>query len=199
MQEPMKKRLVLLLFLIVVLVLGALAARRFLLPPPTAPETVAVPEAAPQTHEVLLYFATPDGTGLEAETREIEDCNVEEECLRSTVQALIDGPQGDLVAVFPKTTQVQKIAVNGATAIVSFSRDLVSGHPGGSMTELLTVYALANTLAANYPHLRQVRILIDNQPVETLKGHVDLREPVAADFDFGRPIIHSAPAAPQGE
>jgi hypothetical protein len=76
--------------------------------------------------------------------------------------------------------------VDGGTAVIDFSRDLVSSHPGGSSSELLTVYGLANSLAANFPHIRQVRILVDGEPVESLKGHVDLSRPVQADFSFSR-------------
>ena len=46
--------------------------------------------------------------------------------------------------------------------------------------------ALADTLASNYPHIRQVRILIEGAEVESLKGHVDLRRPVPADFSLVR-------------
>jgi len=199
MQGPMIHRLLLYAFLAILLALGVVVARKFLLTPPPAPVPSATPEEALQQREVLLYFATADGTGLESETREIEDCLVEEECLRATIQALVDGPDGDLVAVVPPSALVQRISVEGATVTVGFSREFVTGHPGGSMTELLTVYALANTLAANFPHLRQVRILIDGAPVETLKGHVDLREPIPADFDFGRPQVNAGAASPGGE
>jgi hypothetical protein len=199
MQILRKNRFVLLVLLILLLVLGGVLARQFLLSPPPAPVPSATLEEPPPLREALLYFATADGAGLEAELRELEDCLIEEDCLRSTIQALVSGPGGDLVAVFPATAQIQSISVDGATVTVSFSRELVTGHPGGSMTELLTVYALANTLAANFPHLRQVRVLVDGAPVETLKGHVDLREPVAADFDFGRPQINAGPAGPGGE
>jgi hypothetical protein len=56
---------------------------------------------------------------------------------------------------------------------------------------LLTVYALADTVAVNFPHLRQLRILIEGGAVETLKGHVDLRQPLAPDFS----LIVTPPAA----
>jgi hypothetical protein len=56
---------------------------------------------------------------------------------------------------------------------------------------LLTVYGVANTLAVNFPHLRQVRFLVAGQDVETLRGHVDLRAPVPADFRYGRPPLRS--------
>ena len=73
---------------------------------------------------------------------------------------------------------------------VDFARNLVDQHPGGSWGELLTVQALANTVATNFPHYRQVRILIDGAAVDTLKGHLDLRQPLNPDFS----LVLSAPA-----
>ena len=75
--------------------------------------------------------------------------------------------------------------------------------PGGSLPELLTIYGLADTIAENFPHLRQVRILVEGEPVATLKGHVDLREAVKADFSFthppeGSPQAEAVPADPAG-
>jgi len=67
-------------------------------------------------------------------------------------------------------------------------------HPGGSASELLTVYALANTIAANFPDYNQVRIWIEGQAQETLKGHLDLTRPIAADFGYCRGT--DAPSTP---
>jgi hypothetical protein len=67
---------------------------------------------------------------------------------------------------------------------VDFSQELISAHPGGTQSELLTIYGLADTLAVNFPHLRQMRVLVDGVPVATLKGHVDLRQPISPDFSL---------------
>jgi hypothetical protein len=90
------------------------------------------------------------------------------------------------VPIMPAQTRVLGISEQNGVASVDFSGDLVAGHPGGSVSELFTLYGLADTLAENFPHIRQVRILIEGQPVESIKGHVDLRRPVAADFRLVR-------------
>ena len=56
-----------------------------------------------------------------------------------------------------------------------------SGHPGGSLNELLTVYALVNAVTANLPAVKRVQILVDGKEVDTLAGHVDLRRPLAGN------------------
>jgi len=180
-----RNRLLGLAFLLALLVFGGLLARMFLNAPAPPPPTVQSPAEAPrQLRDIILYFAAQDATGLVAEGREVEDCLEEQDCLLATVRALIHGPVGDLAAVLPPHAAVLSIRVEGALAEIDFTEDLVTGHPGGTQAELLTVYALADTLTANFPHLRQLRILVDGQPIDTLRGHVDLRQPVSADFSL---------------
>jgi hypothetical protein len=181
-----RRRLVLLAFLFILLIFGLLLVRKFLSTQAPVPVPTAISEPK-QLRDVVLYFGSPDGSFLVAEARQIEDCLSEADCLRATVQALVDGPVTELVAILPAHAQIRDVTVSAGTISIDFSRELVSGHPGGSVSELLTVYGLADTLAENFPHLRQVRILVEGAPLETLKGHVDLREPVKADFSFTHP------------
>jgi spore germination protein GerM len=151
---------------------------------PGLPEPAAVETAPPATREVILYFASADGQTLVAENREIVECQVDEDCLRSTVQALIDGPKGDLVPVLPEQVVLRGINAADSQVDLDFSQELVAAHPGGTQSELLTIYGLTDTLAVNFPHLRQVRILVEGEAVATLKGHVDLRQPISPDFSL---------------
>ncbi len=178
-RPPRHDRLLVWAFLLVLLVFGGLLLRNLLITPPLAPTPV---EPQRQLRTVTLYFAAADGSGLMAEGRELSDCLVEADCLKSTVQALIDGPIGNLAPVLPAQTILRGIAVAGNEVRLDFDRALVDSHPGGSWSELLTVHALANTIAVNFPHLRQIRILVEGVAVDTLKGHVDLRQPVNPDF-----------------
>lgn len=182
-----RDRLVIWAFLLILVVFGGLLLRKFLVAPAPAPPA----EAQRQLRTVTLYFAAVDGTGLVAESREIADCLEEADCLRATVQALLNGPVGDLAPVFPPQATLRGLTVAGSELQVDFGRSLIDAHPGGSWGELLTVYALADTMAVNFPHLRQVRILIDGVAVETLKGHVDLRQPINPDFT----LVLKVPAA----
>lgn len=148
------------------------------------PVTV-VEEAGPQAvRDILLYFASPDAYTLVAENATINDCDQDEVCLKDTVQALIAGPQGDLTAVLPDRVALLGVTVDDSLVTLDFSKDFIAGHPGGTQSELLTVYALADTLTVNFPHLRQMRILVEGTAIETIKGHVDLRQPIYPDFSF---------------
>lgn len=183
-RKPLGKRL--LPWLILVLILFIVGLVVGILQPGTTPESPppAMETATPTTREVILYFASSDGQTLVAETRLINECEREEDCLRDTVQALIDGPQGDLVAILPQRASLRELTVADSLARIDFSQDLVAAHPGGTQSELLTVYGLVDTLTVNFPHLRQVQILVEGVAVPTLKGHVDLRQPVYPDFSL---------------
>jgi hypothetical protein len=109
--------------------------------------------------------------------------------LRATVDALVRGPAAGGFPVIPAGTGLLNVRVEEDLAILDFDRQLVDGHSGGSQGELLTVYALANTIAVNFPHLRQIQITVDGAIVETLKGHVDLRRPLLADFTYSKRTI----------
>lgn len=159
------------------LVVGYLKTQDSVQPAPVAVEPSSLP-----TREIVLYFASADGQTLVAESRDIEECQQDEDCLRDTVRALIAGPQSELAAILPGQIELLDVVVEGSLVSVDFSPELISAHPGGTQSELLTIYGLADTLAVNFPHLRQVRVLVDGVPVTTLKGHVDLRQPINPDF-----------------
>ena len=164
---------------IVGLVIGTLQTGKA---PEEAAPVVAVPPSA--AREVILYFSSADGQTLLAESRQIADCELDEDCMTRTVQALISGSTQDMVPILPSRTRLLGLTVDGSLVQVDFSQDLIDAHPGGTQSELLTVYGLADTLTVNFPHLRQVQILVESAPVTTLKGHVDLRRPVYPDFSF---------------
>lgn len=151
---------------------------------PAQPTPSAVENSVVPTREVILYFATVDGQNLVAETRAINECTQDEDCLRDTVMALIAGPQGELAAILPAQVTLHAVKVEGSLVKVDFSQELIAAHPGGTQSELLTIYGLADTLAVNFPHLRQLRVLVDGAQVPTLKGHVDLRQPINPDFSL---------------
>ena len=182
-----KDRLLLIAFVLILLVFGGLIGRKYWIKThPAQPAAVEEGEQAGGLRDVVLYFGDTQGVVLLAETREISGCLEGQSCLEETLQALIDGPIGDLVPIVPGQTRLLAVAEQDGLATADFSRELVSGHPGGSVSELFTAYGLVNTLAENFPYIRQLRVLVEGAEVTTLKGHVDLRQPISADFRFTR-------------
>lgn len=195
MKPPFAKdRLLLLAFVLILLVFGSLIGRKYWIKThPAEPPTVVGGQEQGGLRDVVLYFGDPQGMVLLAETREISGCQDSQACLEETIQALINGPIGDLVPILPAHTRLRAVSEQDGLATVDFSSELISGHPGGSVSELFTAYGLANTLAENFPYIRQVRILVEGSEVASLKGHVDLREPISADFRFTRQVKEALP------
>ena len=146
--------------------------------------------------EVILYFGALNAPLLEQEVRNIAECDGEQACIMGLVQALISGPEvkpeaqvplgPEHVAVLPSEAMLLSVEVIDETARLNFNQALISHHPGGSSSELLTVHAIVNTLAANIPHIRGLELLVNGERINTLRGHVDLSQPVIADFSLVR-------------
>jgi hypothetical protein len=69
-------------------------------------------------------------------------------------------------------------------AFVDLSPEASRSHPGGSLDELFSVYAIVNALTVNLPAVTSVQILVDGQEVDSLAGHVDLRRPLPRDLKW---------------
>jgi spore germination protein GerM len=129
--------------------------------------------------EVLLYFSDSEGEYLIAEKRPILKKNEVKEEAKETILELIKGPKEKLIPTLPPRTKLLTLQINDAgVAKVNFSSALSKGHPGGSSAEMMTVYSIVNSLALNFPQIKRVQILIDGKSIETITGHLSLRQPI---------------------
>ncbi|OEU70291.1 MAG: hypothetical protein BA874_01385 [Desulfuromonadales bacterium C00003068] len=145
-----------------------------------------VVESAVVQREVILYFGDIASPFLVQEVRFIGECVTDQECVVALVQELIAGPVSELVPALPGHALLLDAKIVDATAELNFNQSLITYHPGGSTSELLTVHALVNTIAANFPYIRKLLIRVDGKAIATLRGHVDLRQPIVADFSLVR-------------
>lgn len=139
--------------------------------------------------EVQLYFTAAEGTFLVPEPRDIPMCDVSSDCINSLLTGLINGSQQGDFPVLPKETKILGIEVENDLVRVDFSRQLVDFHPGGSLTELLSIYSIANSLSESFPYIRQIQILVEGEVRQTLKGHARIDQPIYADFSFSDPPL----------
>jgi hypothetical protein len=51
----------------------------------------------------------------------------------------------------------------------------------GSSEEILTLYAIVDSLAMNVPEIKTVAVLINGRERDTLGGHIDVRRPLPPD------------------
>ena len=171
-----------------VLVLIAVSIARMYGPPRTSPSEAPVTSAPSTPKETAhitatLFFGTPDGRALVPIRREVPLADTVVEQGRQIVTSqLAELPPAPNVSVIPSGTMLRAFYVTErGDAFVDLSGDVVRGHPGGSLNELLTVYAIVNAVAANLPAARRVQILVDGKEADTLVGHVDLRRPLTRD------------------
>ncbi|MFA4915230.1 MAG: GerMN domain-containing protein [Syntrophales bacterium] len=135
---------------------------------------------------VILYFSDANERFLVPEKRYIPKGNNNVEKATELTKALLEGSKTGLVNTFPENVDLQDVKIDNKskTAYISFGRNLIKNHPGGSTSEVSTVYSLANTLISNIPAIKKVKILIEGKEAETLKGHVDLSEPFTMDKEL---------------
>ena len=138
---------------------------------------------------VDLYFSDSEERFLIPERRDIPRGKDNLEKAAELVKALLEGSKKGLVDTFPKNVNLQSVKIErDGTAYVSFGENLVKYHPGGSSSEMATVYSLTNTLTANIPDVKKVKILIEGKEAESLKGHIDLQDFFTMNKDLLAPL-----------
>lgn len=137
-------------------------------------------EVVKEKKEVVLYFSNPEGEYLVGEKRKILKKKELREEARELLGELIKGPSGKLIPTLPPRTKCLNVLVNEkGLAKVNFNQSLIKDHPGGSSAEILTAYSIVHSLTQNYPEIKKVQILVDGRPIETLSGHLSLKNPLS--------------------
>jgi hypothetical protein len=106
---------------------------------------------------------------------------------KQVLLALMAGPApGETQAApcFGPQSTFNEVYLDGkGLAVVDLPSATVAAMPGGTSAEVATLYCLVRTLCQNIPQVARVQVLIDGQSAESLRGHVDLQDPlVLSDF-----------------
>lgn len=136
-----------------------------------------------EKQKVRLYFSDLNERFLMAEERFIAQGESPDDTVRALVEELIKGPHSDLMQTFPTETGLRGVTVKDGTAAIDFDKNLVDLHPGGSASEIMTLYSLTNTVILNVPAVKRVTILIEGKILETIKGHIDTSSPLELNRD----------------
>jgi hypothetical protein len=154
---------------------------------PAAPDgsTAGAPAAAQRKITATLYYVGDDGLSLVPAQREVPFGEPVVEQARFIVEAQLAAPAEPLVSAVPAGTTLRALYLSElGDAFVDLSGDVTSKHTGGSMDEILTVYTIVNALTVNLPAITRVQILVDGKEVDTLAGHVDLRNPLSKNLTW---------------
>lgn len=162
---------------------GSWITVRVLNRPPRGPVAAAASPArqpdASRRIKATLHYVAADGLRLVAAERDVVYAEGTSEQAKRIVEALLEPAPEGLASAVPAGTALRGLFVGEqGDAYVDFSGNLRTNHPGGSASEILTVYAIVSALTVNLPAITSVQILIEGHEVDTLAGHVDLRRPL---------------------
>ncbi|MBI5561539.1 MAG: GerMN domain-containing protein [Deltaproteobacteria bacterium] len=134
-----------------------------------------------ETREINVYWSDEDGERLKAERRLIKKGSLENE-IKEALGLLIEGPLNRTLGnTIPEGVKLLGVRVKGQTATADFSSEMVRNHPGGSTYEILTIYSVVDTVALNFPEIKEVRLLVDGKKTGTIAGHIDASVPFTPD------------------
>jgi len=125
---------------------------------------------------VTLFFEGPEML-LVRETRNVGLPENPAGALSLVARELIKGSSNAGVPhIFPRDTVVRAtfLLPDGTAFIDLGGLTLTQGWGTGSHEELMAVYSVVQTVTTNFPEAKRVRILINDEPAETLAGHVNL-------------------------
>ncbi|MGA8806937.1 MAG: GerMN domain-containing protein [Thermoanaerobaculia bacterium] len=125
---------------------------------------------------VTLFFEGPDML-LVRETRNVALPENPAGALSIVARELLKGSANAGVPhIFPRDTVVRAtfLLPDGTAFIDLGGNTLAQGWGTGSHEELMAVYSVVQTVTTNFPEAKRVRILINDEPAETLAGHVNL-------------------------
>ena len=132
--------------------------------------------ARKEKQEVILYFSDKNELFLVPEKRYIPKETTPEAQATRLVKALINGSKSGHVNTFPGKTGVKGVKIGSdRTAYVNFNREFIKNHPGGTTGEIATVFSLTNTLIRNIPSIQNVKIYVEDKPIDSIRGHVSVQ------------------------
>jgi spore germination protein GerM len=126
-----------------------------------------------------------DGLKLRSIEREVTYGEGTAEQARAIIAAQLGPAAPPLLSAVPTGTLLRDVFITRqGDVFVDLSSEFRTGHPGGSLNELLTVYTIVNALTTNLPVIRAVQLLVDGKEIDTLAGHVDLRRPLPQNLTW---------------
>jgi hypothetical protein len=145
-----------------------------------APSTAPTPPSAGPQIAATLFFVSEDGASLVGVTQDVPLGDTPVAQARAVLEAqLAAEPPAPLARAVPAGVTLRGVFLPGGDdAYVDLDASVRTAMPGGSHNELMAVYAIVSALTTNLSPIARVQILVDGREVDTLTGHVDLREPL---------------------
>jgi spore germination protein GerM len=168
-------------------VLAVMLRRSSPAPAASTPPPAATPAAPERRINATLYYVSEDGMALVGVQREVPFGETVLQQAEQIVRAQLAPAPPPLVSAIPDGTALRAFYITErGDAFVDVSMDARTNHTGGALDELFTVYTIVDALTVNLPAITRVQILIEGREVDTLAGHVDLRNPLQKNLQWVR-------------
>lgn len=147
--------------------------------PPPPPPTPPVQNVELPARPVRLWFEA-ESRRLAPETRELALPASDGEALKPLLKALLEKTDEADSKPVPVGIEVRAgYLLPDGTAIVDLGGPLFAGGwKTGSDAEVMLIYSVVQTATDNLPSIRQVQILLNGHPADTLAGHVSIEHPL---------------------
>ena len=115
----------------------------------------------PKQIAAVLYYISENGLALVAVEREVNHADQVDEQARHILEEQLNLAPDPYISAVPEGTKLEAVYVtNKGEAFVDLSTEATTNHPGGSLDELFTIYALVNAVTSNLPSITAVQILV---------------------------------------
>jgi len=143
---------------------------------PVVSSAPVAPPASGPTEQITLYVAYDEPGTLRAQGARIPLPAGRQEraegLLRALVDLYLDKSSPHPLAAGSEVRNVYLVEPD--LAVIDTSAAFADAHRSGVLVEELTVASLVETISANLPGIRRVKILVDGKSRDTLAGHADL-------------------------
>lgn len=131
---------------------------------------------------ITLFDPAPDDDVLTAIQQEVPEGLNPPDHGRLVMEAAIERAASLEVGLLPAGTALRTFFLTPqGEAVIDLTGLSPAGLGGGTTGERLAVQALVSAVAANVRSARSVRFLLDGHVPASMTGHLDLRNPLAAD------------------
>jgi hypothetical protein len=128
-----------------------------------------------QVRAQMYWLSASSQASLDATTIQLPLSADPVERSKQLINALITNPPSPERRTLPSEASLLAFYIQpDGTAVADFSDEMSSAMPSGILSEQLAVQSITQTLGANVPGIRQLKILVHGQDAETLAGHLDL-------------------------
>ncbi|MBI4650740.1 GerMN domain-containing protein [Candidatus Desantisbacteria bacterium] len=177
--EEMMKNKFTISIVIIIIIAGAFAVYKFMTKrDESKTDSYPIYTKNEEIINITLYFGSEDSDEFIIESREIYKTKLSVNQAKQAILKLIEGPNNENASpVIPKDTKLRELYVENGHAYIDFSKEISENHPGGSKAESATIGSIVNTLIKNFSDIKDVQILVEGKVIDTLAGHIDIRQP----------------------